>query len=320
MKNVFIFPGQGVQNAQMLTKLNAYGVNVSDIFDEISEVCGFDVAELIRTGTPEILSQTQYTQIIMYAMDIAYLEILKAHGIKPDIVAGHSLGQYAALTAAGVITFREASALIRERSRLMNEIEEKGALCAITSNHMENEFISNICNEIQDSHKGCLSIALYNSNKQTVVGGHKECIEAFQAHMNQFPEYKTKLLAVGQAFHTNVMDSMLDEFAEYVSKLDIHPATSDIILNCTGEYYKEDLTGEILRKEMIEQCHKPVQWLKIMEQIVNLKDVNIIEVGPGNVSGKLFKNYTKEVKVFRSDDRKDFNNFLKQYELRKEKA
>ncbi|AEY67083.1 ACP S-malonyltransferase [Clostridium sp. BNL1100] len=312
MKKIFIFPGQGAQNPQMLQDIKGYSLNeIKPVFDTVSEACKFDVIAFLESATQEKLSLTNYTQIVMFAMNMAYVKVLSGLGIKPDVTAGHSLGQYCALVAAGVLDLYETSCLIRERSRLMSELKTDGRLCAVSSPCMSIEYVEQMCSDISKASNDCLQIALYNSNKQIVVGGAKPAIEKFYEEIKQNVEYKATILPVGQAFHTPIMDEMLPEFRNYVNDISVKEPSIPVILNCTGDYYIEKNNGEDLKNELIEQCHKPVRWLQTMNTLLEVENPVIIEVGPGHSLSGLFRNLTKEVKVWCSEDKKSLMTLSK---------
>ena len=305
MQKIFIFPGQGAQSLTMLNELKGFSVNeITSVFDIVSEACKFNVMSFIEGASKEMLGHTKYTQIVMFAMNLAYMKVLESLGIQADITAGHSLGQYCALVCAGILDLFETSCLISERSRLMSDLETKGSLCAVSSPKMSIEFIEQVCTKVSDELNDCIQIALYNSNIQVVVGGTEVAIELFYQKMKGYSEYKLTILPVGQAFHTPIMKDMLAAFKKYVDCISIKKSDIPIILNCTGDYYREKNNGDDLKNELINQCYKPVQWLQTMNTILKVEEPVIIEVGPGHSLAGMFRNLTKDVKVFCSEDKK----------------
>lgn len=300
----FMFSGQGAQSPQMLVPIRSYGIDVSNVFMTISEGCGFDVEKLIETSTQEILSETQYTQIVIFAADMAYYEVLKNMGIEPAWVAGHSLGQYAALVAAGALDLYKAACLIKQRSILMGKVERQGKLCAISSPILDVELIQSLCDEIEDETKMCVRIALYNSNRQVVVGGEPEAISQLAEQLQELTNYKTAILPVGQAFHTPIMDEMLDEFQSHIDKLHICLPKVPIILNCDGQVLNVQGYEQIIKNEMRRQCNHPVLWTQTMQTMMSMDTREVMQVGPGRSLCGLLKNMTKDIKSYHMDDRK----------------
>lgn len=307
----FVFPGQGAQSPGMLQALRGYGIEVSSVFEAVSEGCGFDVEDFIERSTGEALSRTEYTQIVMFSVDVAYYKIIKEMGIAPAWVAGHSLGQYAALVASGALDLYETSALLKERSRLMNEVKRQGKLCAVSSVKMDTDAIRDLCEKIRAREGGCLGAALYNSKNQMVVGGTPEAVGAFSSHLEAMESYKVKILPVGQAFHTAIMDEMMEQFKEHIDSLTVKKPDVPVILNCTGGLLDMDDFERELRCEMLRQCNQPVQWVKTMETMVELGTKAIIELGPGRTLCGFMKNAARSVKAYHAEDRKSIEKLAK---------
>lgn len=307
----FVFPGQGAQSPRMLQSLRGYGIEVSSVFEAVSEGCGFDVENLIEKATGDILSRTEYTQLVMFSMDVAYHKIIQEIGIKPAWVAGHSLGQYAALVASGALDLYETSILLKERSRLMNEVKMQGRMCAVSSVTMDTEAIGRLCEKIRSTRGECISTALYNSRNQIVVGGTPEAIGTFSNHLGGMENYKVKVLPVGQAFHTPIMDEMMAQFKEHIDRIGIQKPSIPVILNCTGELLDMEGFEEELRKEMLRQCNCPVQWVKTMDTMAELGTKAVIEIGPGRTLCGFMKSAARTVKAYHAEDRKSIEKLAK---------
>ena len=314
MKNIFIFPGQGVQNNQRLKQLKSYSNQASlEAIKEISDVCGFDVARLIEESSNEIISRTEYTQIVVFAMNVAYLRLIEEYGIRPKATAGHSVGQYAALIASGVLSIKDATGLIKERARLMSEITTPGCLCAVKSMNIDIDLLHNICYEITKK-IGTVQIALYNSEDQIVVGGLNTAVEKFCEKMRCYAGYFTKMLAVGQAFHTPLMNEMTKEFKSIVDKIQINNPEIPIILNSTGQYYEEQNQGNDLRNELVEQCVRPVLWTNTIKKLLNIDAPFFFEVGPGHSLCALLKKIDNNINSIYVEDKKSLITYIKEME------
>ncbi len=305
MKKIFVFPGQGSQKAGMLTTLANYGIDTNDIFQTISDACEFDVRDFLKNASMETLSRTEHTQIATFSISMGYWKILNQLGIQAHTVAGHSIGQYAALVSAGVLDLYETSRLIKIRSELMSTVKRRGRLCAVSSACLDLDLIEKICRELIQKEDDCLQISLYNSNRQIVVGGTAEAIERFKDRMDKYEGYRSKILPVGQAFHTELMYDMSKKFKKYVEELTNQEPRMPVVLNCTGEVYQNGHDDrEQIKNELVQQCHKPVMWLKTMEYILGLGESTIIEVGSGKSLGGMFRNLSKAGKVIGCEDRK----------------
>lgn len=302
MKKIFIFPGQGNQNSQMLKPLLGYKIpEVEKIFQEASEICGFDLLYLISYSPADVLNRTEYTQIIMFVTEIAYLKVLEHLKIYPDMVAGHSIGEYAALVSAGVMDFPQACNLVKNRARLMSEVKISGGLCLLKGKEVDVSWVEKLCQEIANE-TGYVAPALYNSKSQIVIGGEKKALEEFERKLKMYPEYFTKRLAVGQAFHTKLMKTMSEEYFSFVEKIEFQNPQIPILLNCTAQML---LKEEQLKQELVEQCFFPVQWQRIMEKFLEEENPVFIEVGPGHSLTSLMKNYRVGIPCICTEDRKE---------------
>lgn len=301
MKKIFIFPGQGNQNSQMLQPLFGYKFPEAEkVFQDASEIFGFDLVHLIRHSSAEVLSRTEYTQIIMFVTDVAYLKVLEKLDIYPDMVAGHSIGEYAALVASEALGFQQACNLVKKRADLMSQVETAGGLCLLKGKEIDVSWLEALCQEISEE-TGYVAPALYNSKSQIVVGGERKGLEKFEEKLKGYSEYFTKRLAVGQAFHTKLMKSMAEQYAPFVEKAEMHKPKIPIFLNCTAQVLQKE---EELKDELIRQCFLPVQWKKTMEEFLKEQDPFFIEAGPGHSLVALLKNYKPGIPYVCSDDRK----------------
>ena len=192
--NVFIFPGQGSQSNQMLKALRAYSCReAEEVFKIVSEIVKRDIIQLIETSSDAELRKTENTQIVMFAIDMAYEKMLESNGIFPNMVAGHSLGQYPAMVTAGIMSIEQASWLVKERAKLMSSVNSNGGLCAVKSPQLDIEEIEVLCKKISRQTGDVLSVALYNSDKQIVVGGTDETLKLFQEEAIILKRYSTAM-------------------------------------------------------------------------------------------------------------------------------
>ena len=309
--NVFVFPGQGSQNNQMLKNLNAYSCkDVVKIFEIVSDISRKDIVRLIEKSSNDELKKTKNTQVVMFAMDLAYGKVLESFGIFPHVVAGHSLGQYAALVMSGILDIESACRIVVKRADLMSKLHVQGELCAFKSPKINIKHIENVCQMIRKETGEIISIALYNSCKQIVVGGTKKSVSMFKGEMDRETGYSTSILSVSLPFHTLLMEDMTLEFQKYIQKVKMKQGSIPIILNTTGEYFENLNDEKIIKEELINQCYKPVQWIATMEKIIKIKNSNIYEVGPGRTLAGFFKNDNPFIKVLRADDRKSIEKIV----------
>ena len=184
MKNIFLFPGQGSQSEKMLDVLDSYNIPYRKKIELISNSVGIDIYQLMKNGNREELSQIQYSQLVMFTINVLYFDMLSMLKIKPDIVAGHSLGQYNALVADGCLDIKSDAKILLKRSQLVSEIKEEGILISVFSPVLKEEIINNLCITISKMTETPISIALYNSNNQIVVGGTEKAIILFEKKLS----------------------------------------------------------------------------------------------------------------------------------------
>ena len=303
--NVFVFPGQGSQSNQMLKSLNAYSCRAADkVFEIVSKISGKDIVNLIEKSSNDELKKTENTQVVMFAMDLAYGKILESFGIFPHMVAGHSLGQYAALVMSGILDIENACRIVMKRADLMSKLDVQGGLCAVKSLNMDIKHIEKNCQMIQEETGEVISIALYNSCKQIVVGGTKKSVSMFKERIDRETGYSASILSVSLPFHTMLIEDMAGEFQKYIQAVKIMQGNIPIILNTSGKCFENLSDEKIIKEELINQCYKPVQWIATMENIIKIKEPKVFEVGPGHTLAGFFKNDHPLIKVLRADNRK----------------
>ncbi|MDR1066773.1 MAG: ACP S-malonyltransferase [Clostridiales bacterium] len=311
MKNIFVFPGQGAQSTEIIKSLKTYGEHYyKEDFQIISEAVGFDLEDFMSNAPMTELNRTEFTQIVMFAADIGYLSVIKGLGARADIVAGHSAGQYAALYEAGCFDLYDVSRIIKRRAALMSQISKEGCLCAVKSPVTINaEEIEYICELFSRKEKFYIDVALYNSDKQIVVGGTRAGVKKFMAFMEERrANCAVSVLPVGQAFHTKLMDEMIPEFAEHLNGITVREPKIPVILNGFGDYYN----GSDLREELLNHCRSPVKWSKTIMRIFDIKDEkNIFEVGPGHTLSGFFRNMGANFNVTAAEDGRKVMNRVK---------
>lgn len=307
MKNIFVFPGQGAHVNKISLLKNYDNSLYCTELDIISDAFGFDVLDFACSADANTLNMVKYTQLIMFASSIAFLQIAKKNNIFPNLVAGHSIGQFSAMYAAGCFNLYDLACLIKRRADLMSEVSTIGKLCAIKAPFsIDLEIVQNLCYAISENSGRVLSISLYNSENQIVVGGDVEAISSLMITIEkQKLRYTCVLLPVGQAFHTNLMASMLKPFSEYLDKITISKPNIPIILNTTGNLY----SGENLKQELLDHCIKPVMWIQTMTEILQISNSRIFEVGLGHTLSGFFRNASK-VKIVTMEDKKVFFNSI----------
>ncbi|MXV75908.1 ACP S-malonyltransferase [Candidatus Poribacteria bacterium] len=294
----FIFPGQGSQQVGMGAALaRAYPI-ANAIFQEADAALGRGLSQLCFEGPEDALKQTENTQLAILTCSVATLQILKELGITPTAVAGHSLGEYSALVAAGVLEFADALRLVHARARLMAEAgkTQQGTMAAILG--MENAQLQQLCATAE----GTVNIANYNCPGQLVISGEVDAInQVISLAKVEIGERRCRLLPVSGAFHSPLMLPAQQKFKSVLDTITLHPPQVDIVMNVTGEFATD---AENIRHLLFQQITQPVQWEKTLHTIRNTGITRFIEVGPGKVLSGLVKRTLSDSNALNVEDTK----------------
>ena len=292
----FIFPGQGSQQVGMGAELaRAYPI-ANTVFQEADAALGRALSQLCFEGPEEALKQTENTQLAILTCSVATLRILKELGITPNAVAGHSLGEYSALVAAGVLDFADALRLVHARASLMAEAGEtqQGTMAAILG--METEQLRELC----DGTEGPVNIANYNCPGQLVISGEVDAVNhVVSLAKAEIGERRCRLLPVSGAFHSPLMAPAQQKFRSALDSVTLYPPQVDIVMNVTGEFVKD---VEDIRHLLFQQITQPVQWEKTLRTIEKAGITHFVEVGPGKVLSGLVKRTLPESSTVNVED------------------
>ena len=294
----FIFPGQGSQKVGMGAELaNTYPV-ASEVFDEADEFLGRSISQLCFEGPETELKLTENTQLAILTCSVATLRVLIEKGVAPKVVAGHSLGEYSALVAAGILDFIDALKLVRARAQYMAEAGEQnnGTMAAILS--MPTEQLQNIINQVD----GIVCIANFNCPGQLVISGETDAVnEVIALASKEIGARRCRPLPVSGAFHSSLMESAQERFKFVIESVLFKPLHTEIVMNVTGQYVTNiDDIKSLLLKQIIE----PVQWEKTLISIEKQGISHFIEVGPGTVLSGLVKRTLPDSSVMNVEDAK----------------
>ena len=292
----FIFPGQGSQQVGMGAELaRAYPI-ANTVFQEADVALGRALSQLCFEGPEEALKQTENTQLAILTCSVATLRILKEFGITPNAVAGHSLGEYSALVAAGVLDFADALRLVHARASLMAEAAEtqQGTMAAILG--METEQLQKLC----DTAEGTVNIANYNCPGQLVISGGVDAVnQVVSLAKAEIGERRCRLLPVSGAFHSPLMAPAQQKFGSVLDSVTLYLPKVDIVMNVTGEFVTD---AENIRHLLFQQITQPVQWEKTLHTIEETGVTHFIEVGPGKVLSGLVKRTLSESSAVNVED------------------
>ncbi len=289
----YIFPGQGSQSVGMGRELYNSAPSARAVFDEADEALGFSLSRLCFEGPEEDLRQTVNAQPALLTTSIATVRsIAEARGGQskpmPKFVAGHSVGEYAALVAAGALDFSEALNLVRERGRLMHEAGQvrEGGMAAILG--LDLSAVEQVCQETG------AEIANHNCDGQIVVSGAKEALVRAIDLARALGARRAVPLVVSAAFHSSLMQSAVPGMAAALGGTLFAEPTIPIIANCTGKPLHE---ATALRAELVEQICRCVQWSKSVEYMADNGVDTFVEVGPGRVLAGLVKRIAKDAQT-----------------------
>lgn len=301
----FLFPGQGSQSVGMGRWLDEFAES-SAILDR-AEASGFDARECVFEGPPERLDHTENTQPALLTVSVATLELLKAHRIPFDAVAGHSLGEYSALVAAEVFSFETALMLTRRRGELMAEAgKDRPAGMLAVIGMTEVDVLEAICEEASHEDE-VVTVANYNCPGQLVISGDLDAL-ARAAEMAKAVGVKRVVpLRVSSAFHSPLMAEAEEKMREYLEEVSFSPPKKRFYANVTG-HRVEDVAD--IRYLLTRQITHPVRWEQTLREMYQDGVRRFVEVGPGRVLSSLVRRTLSGVQVWTTDSRETFEEVL----------
>jgi [acyl-carrier-protein] S-malonyltransferase len=306
MKIAFVFPGQGSQYVGMGKDLWENFDEVKALYKEASETLGYDVKELSFNGPQEELNKTFRTQPCLLTASIAAYRVLSSHGIASYIMAGHSLGEYSAIVASGVIPFKEAVMLTEKRGMFMQEAvpEGKGLMAAIIG--LDRQKVDEICLSVES---GYVSSANYNSPGQIVIAGEKSAVEDAMKLAKNAGAKRALALSVSAPSHCTLMVEASNRLAELLNTIEIKDPEVPIVNNADAVLLT---TADRIKASLIKQLNSPLLWEDSVRNIVEAGVDTIIEVGPGKVLSGLIKRIEPSVRLFNVEDTASLSKTLQE--------
>ena len=285
----YIFPGQGAQFPGMGKDLYEQSEQARELFEKANEILGFRITDIMFDGTEEDLKQTRVTQPAIFLHSVILAKIM-CDDFKPDMVAGHSLGEFSALVAAGALAFEDGLRLVAARANAMQKACEiqPSTMAAVLG--LEDEVVEKICSEVE----GIVVPANYNCPGQLVISGEVDAVNVACEKMKEAGARRALLLPVGGAFHSPLMEPAREELAAAIEATEFKTASCPIYQNVTTTAVSDP--NEI-QKNLILQLTAPVKWTQSVQQMVKGGATSFVEVGPGKVLQGLVKKIHSEAET-----------------------
>lgn len=300
-KIAFVFPGQGSQAVGMGKDLaDSYPV-AADVFERADTVLGYSISDMCFGGPEEDLKQTINTQPALFVTSVAALQVARQLGLSPTFAAGHSVGEYAAVYAAGGFDFGTGLWLVKHRAELMQQtgFENPGAMAAILG--LSPEQVHEVVSKASDT--GIVVAANLNSPIQTVISGETGAVARASETASEMGAKRVVPLNVSGAFHSPLMSGAADALAQDLAKAQISDLAFPVVANVTAEF---EIAASEVRSNLAKQITGSVRWVESVQKLVDAGVEAFVELGPGSVLAGLIKRIAPEIPVYSAGDRAGF--------------
>ncbi len=285
----FVFPGQGAQFVGMGKDLYDNNATAHEMFEKANEILGFRITDIMFAGTDEDLKQTKVTQPAIFLHSVILAKTMGSD-FNPDMVAGHSLGEFSALTAAGALSFEDGLKLVAARAMAMQKACEMKPSTMAAVLALPDEKVEEICESVP----GVVVCANYNCPGQIVISGEVEAIDAACAKMLEAGAKRALKLKVGGAFHSPCMEPARAELAEAIARTEIHTPICPVYQNVDAKPHTDP---EEIKANLVAQLTAPVRWTQTVKNMIADGATEFVEVGPGKVLQGLVAKIDRNVTV-----------------------
>jgi len=282
----YVFPGQGAQYSGMGKDLYENSVTARELFDKANDILGFRITDVMFEGTDEDLKQTRVTQPAIFLHSVILARTLQ--DFRPDMVAGHSLGEFSALVANDALSFEDGLRLVSKRASAMQKACEAQPSTMAAIMGLKDETVEEVCNEIEE----VLVPANYNSPGQVVISGSIEGIDKAVEKLKEKGAKKAIKLKVGGAFHSPLMDPAKQELEAAINETHFSKPVCPVYQNATASPSEDPDT---IKENLVKQLTSPVKWTQTVEKMLEDGAEKFIEVGPGKVLQGLIKKVDRKV-------------------------
>ena len=301
----FVFPGQGAQFVGMGKDLYENNPVAKEMFDKANEILGFNITDLMFNGTDEDLRQTKVTQPAIFLHSVILAKTM-GDDFNPDMVAGHSLGEFSALVAAGALSFEDGLRLVSARAQAMQKACEKTPSTMAAVLALPDAKVEELCASVTE---GVVVPANYNCPGQIVISGSIEGVDAACAKMLEAGAKRALKLKVGGAFHSPLMEPARAELADAIAHTDFHAPKCPVYQNVNAEPQTDP---ETIKKNLIAQLTAPVRWTQTIQNMIAAGADTFLELGPGRTLCGLIAKTDASVRTFAAEKAENFEKLMQE--------